>query len=85
MVELADTIDLWSIEGSNPRNSICYMLIAGVVELADTRDLKSREFNYSFRFEPGHRHFGAMVELVDTVDLGSTKIILVRVQIPLAP
>ena len=55
MVELADTIDLWSIEGSNPRSSICYMLIAGVVELADTRDLKSREFNYSFRFEPGHR------------------------------
>ena len=30
---------------------------AGVVELADTRDLKSREAKASYRFEPGVRHF----------------------------
>ena len=29
---------------------------AGVVELADTRDLKSRETKVSYRFKPGFRH-----------------------------
>ena len=30
---------------------------AGVAELADARDLKSRETKVSYRFEPGVRHF----------------------------
>ncbi len=29
---------------------------AGVAELADARDLKSRETRVSYRFKPGHRH-----------------------------
>ena len=29
---------------------------AGVAELADARDLKSREVYSSYRFDPGHRH-----------------------------
>ncbi len=29
---------------------------AGVAESADARDLKSREVNASYRFDPGHRH-----------------------------
>ncbi len=29
---------------------------AGVAELADARDLKSREDHSSYRFDPGHRH-----------------------------
>ena len=29
---------------------------AGVAELADARDLKSRETRVSYRFEPGVRH-----------------------------
>ena len=30
---------------------------AGVAELADARDLKSRDTRVSYRFEPGVRHF----------------------------
>ena len=30
--------------------------IAGVAELADARDLKSRDTKVSYRFDPGHRH-----------------------------
>ena len=29
---------------------------AGVAELADARDLKSRDTKVSYRFDPGHRH-----------------------------
>ena len=29
---------------------------AGMAELADARDLKSREINFSYRFDPGFRH-----------------------------
>ena len=29
---------------------------AGMAELADARDLKSREINISYRFDPGFRH-----------------------------
>ena len=29
---------------------------AGVAELADARDLKSRDTRVSYRFETGHRH-----------------------------
>ena len=29
---------------------------AGVAELADARDLKSRDTRVSYRFDPGHRH-----------------------------
>ena len=38
---------------------ICYytkVVDAGVAELADARDLKSREIKISYRFEPGFRH-----------------------------
>ena len=31
-------------------------LHAGMAELADARDLKSREINFSYRFDPGFRH-----------------------------
>ena len=31
---------------------------AGVAELADARDLKSRDAKASYRFDPGHRHQG---------------------------
>ena len=30
---------------------------AGVAELADARDLKSRETHLSYRFDPGRRHY----------------------------
>ena len=30
--------------------------VAGVAELADARDLKSRDAKASYRFDPGHRH-----------------------------
>lgn len=39
--------------------SACYdtqVSDAGVAELADARDLKSREGRPSYRFDPGHRH-----------------------------
>ena len=29
---------------------------AGMAELADARDLKSREISFSYRFDPGFRH-----------------------------
>ena len=29
---------------------------AGMAELADARDLKSREIHFSYRFDPGFRH-----------------------------
>ena len=29
---------------------------AGMAELADARDLKSREIYFSYRFDPGFRH-----------------------------
>ena len=32
------------------------MLLAGMAELADARDLKSREIHFSYRFDPGFRH-----------------------------
>ena len=31
-------------------------ILAGVAELADARDLKSRDAKASYRFDPGHRH-----------------------------
>ena len=33
------------------------MTYAGVAELADARDLKSRETHLSYRFDPGRRHW----------------------------
>ena len=36
-------------------------ICAGVAELADARDLKSRDTKVSYRFEPGVRH--SFVEL----------------------
>ena len=35
---------------------------AGVAELADARDLKSREVHPSYRFDSGHRHEKYRVE-----------------------
>ena len=32
------------------------VVYAGMAELADARDLKSREINFSYRFDPGFRH-----------------------------
>ena len=40
------------VTGSSPVGPIC----AGVAELADARDLKSRETHLSYRFDPGRRH-----------------------------
>ena len=37
----------------------------GVAELADARDLKSREGNSSYRFDPGHRHQKILDHLYD--------------------
>ena len=31
-------------------------MLAGMAELADARDLKSREIYFSYRFDPGFRH-----------------------------
>ena len=41
------------------RYLVCYYsqaVNAGVAELADARDLKSREIYLSYRFKPGFRH-----------------------------
>lgn len=35
---------------------VCLVKFAGVAELADARDLKSRDTKVSYRFETGHRH-----------------------------
>ena len=32
------------------------VVYAGMAELADARDLKSREIYFSYRFDPGFRH-----------------------------
>ena len=32
------------------------VVFAGMAELADARDLKSREIYFSYRFDPGFRH-----------------------------
>ncbi len=34
---------------------------AGVAELADARDLKSRDTRVSYRFETGHRHHTILI------------------------
>ncbi len=34
---------------------------AGVAELADARDLKSRDTRVSYRFETGHRHHTSFI------------------------
>ena len=49
-------------------NTVAY---AGMAELADARDLKSREINFSYRFDPGFRHqisrSGAVWQLVGLI------------------
>ena len=49
--------------GVDKSNYLCYNIlhgteskVAGVAELADARDLKSRDTKVSYRFETGHRH-----------------------------
>ena len=36
--------------------NVCYGTYAGVAELADARDLKSRVTRVTYRFDPGLRH-----------------------------
>ena len=39
-----------------PKGAQSLGAIAGVAELADARDLKSRDTKVSYRFDPGYRH-----------------------------
>ena len=45
---------------------------AGVAELADARDLKSRDTKVSYRFEPGVRHFPCSTEYRGVEQSGSS-------------
>ena len=40
--------------------------LAGVAELVDARDLKSRDTKVSYRFDPGYRHHrGAKINIAE--------------------
>ena len=45
---------------------------AGVAELADARDLKSRDTKVSYRFDPGHRHHSVKNSYRGVEQLGSS-------------
>ena len=49
-----DFYELWCYNIMAIRKS--KVVYAGMAELADARDLKSREINFSYRFDPGFRH-----------------------------
>ena len=46
---------------------------AGVAELADARDLKSRDTKVSYRFDPGHRHHRGLTRGAGKRQLAKTK------------